>query len=166
MRQPNDATIQRPGQRPGRRGREDDDRGRTPQGPIVSDQLDPVPRGAETTTGQTRTYDGWVENFAVGEDGLIIKLECGAVSHRIIRVGPDAPHFRSAVSIAMLAYNARFNPGTLEGTDAFDNKRIAVSVPIGARPRADGSETAVAIGLGREALNFGGWIIGPEDLPT
>lgn len=166
MRQPNDATIQRPGQRPGRRGREDDDRSRTPQGPIVPDQVDQVPRGAESIAGLTRSYNGSVENFAVGEDGLIIKLNCGAISHRIIRVGPEAPHFRSAVSIAMLAYNARFNLGTLGGEDVYDNTRIAVSVPAAARPRADGSETAVAVGLGREALNFKDWIISPEDLPT
>ena len=55
---------------------------------------------------------GRVAGYTVGPSGLIVKLDCSAISRIAFSVGADQPHFRSAVSMAMIAVNNRVNPAT------------------------------------------------------
>lgn len=160
MRQPNDTTTQRPG----RRRREEEARAASlQQRQAGSGQVDTTPRSTEGLPTMARTRDTWgrVDGFQVRDDGLVIKLNSGAISRSIVLVETDAPHFRAAVSITMLAYNASFNRGTTPDGESTDENNI-VCVRLMA-PDARGWETVTAIGLGRESLDLNDYIFRPED---
>lgn len=55
---------------------------------------------------------GRVAGYTVGPTGLTVKLDCSAIFRIAVSVGADQPHFRSAVSMAMIAVNNRVNPAT------------------------------------------------------
>lgn len=55
---------------------------------------------------------GRVAGYTVGPSGLTVKLDCSAIFRIAVSVGADQPHFRSAVSMAMIAVNNRVNPAT------------------------------------------------------
>lgn len=122
------------------RGRTRDvgDRGRVGGGPVA---------GHDSLYRTATTY-GLVEAYAVDGDRLMIKLNCGAINRKLVQVASDQPHFRSAVSMAMVAHHtgtrlsARYyaqRPDVLESSDVI---------------------TATEVGIGNdpdEALSFDDW---------
>jgi hypothetical protein len=100
---------------------------------------------------------GTVDSYSVDDERLMIKLVTGAIGRELIAVRADAPHFRSAVSMAMMAHHT---PGTkvsvryLTPTSA----SAIVSNPLEIR-------YALELGIGSEpdkTLSFDDWKI---DLP-
>lgn len=51
------------------------------------------------------TAQGRVNSYSVAEDRLMIKLDVSASFRLLVQVGSDKPHFRSAVSMAMMAFH-------------------------------------------------------------
>lgn len=60
---------------------------------------------------------GAVVGYTVSSKGLIIKVDVGAISRLAFFISADAPHFKSAVSIAMLAHNERRNASKMDDLD-------------------------------------------------
>lgn len=77
--------------------------------------------GLETTRGRVAGYN-------IGANGLIVHLDVGAIRKIAFSVGHDEPHFRSAVSMTMVALNNRVNPSTDNGGDGFDQQYLWVSM--------------------------------------
>lgn len=129
--------------------------GRTVTGVGSSKTANPI-GVADASLGTEGITWGSVNSYAVDSDRLMIKLNAGAINHPLISVGADAPHFRSAVSMAMLAYHTPgvkltvryFKPNRRQGLSGLDIW-TGLEVAIGAEPD--------------EALAFEDW---PINLPS
>ena len=118
------------------------------------DTRDTKPSRAETP-GREVSW-GHVNAFSVDADRLMIQFETGAIGHLLVIVRSDAPHFRTSVSMAMLAHHTkqrltiRYEKATAPGT------------------RPEGKLlNALEIGMGRDpekALSFADWPIDPDDV--
>jgi hypothetical protein len=133
----------------------------------MPDSITPIYRlDAQAAQGaplpQPRIRVGRVNSYFVDNEGLRIKLDTGAIDRSIIFIATNAPYYRAAVSIAMLAFNGRYTKDTYHTDPTADHQYI--SVRIETQPRPNGVEDATAIGLGKEALVFEKWIIRPEDV--
>jgi hypothetical protein len=92
--------------------------------PTVSEGgTNPIDMGDVTSPGGGaqallfETTRGRVSGYSVTSVGLIIHLDCSAISRLSVSVDADEPHFRSAVSMAMVALNNRIAPSTTTGID-------------------------------------------------
>ena len=63
------------------------------------------PQGTPTHLGAEKITWGRVSAFTIDADRLLIKLNVSAISRMLVSVGLDEPHFKSAASLAMIAYN-------------------------------------------------------------
>ena len=55
--------------------------------------------------GEVLTTWGAVSAFTIDEHRMLIKLNISALSRMLVAVAVDAPHFKSCVSLTMMAYN-------------------------------------------------------------
>lgn len=106
--------------------------------------------GATTTiveaTGradQVQEHRGRVAGFSVGAQGLVIKLDVSAILRLAITVAADEPHFRSAVSMTMIAHNNRENPATSDG----DNDHQYLWVKLAESTAGHMTRPALDVGL-------------------
>ncbi len=93
---------------------------------------------------------GLVESYAVDDEQLRIKLNTGAIGRNVVWVGVDEPHFRTAVSMAMMAFHT---PDT-KLTVRYAENRIGL-------PTESNVIHALEIGIGNdpsEALAFDEWL--------
>ena len=84
-------------------------------GAIDLDDLTPAGTAAQALLYETTR--GRVAGYSVTSSGLIIHLDCSAIFRISISVDGDEPHFRSAVSMAMVALNNRIAPSTSTEND-------------------------------------------------
>jgi hypothetical protein len=109
-------------------------------------------RPASARSGEDITW-GLVEAYSVDATRMMIKLNAGAIAHLLVAMRLDEPHFRTAASIVMLAFN--------------EKKRITIRYVHPEPPKPGGLEVlqALEIGIGEEfdkALSFKDW---PIQLP-
>ena len=83
----------------------------------VQTQQAPVDTSAQTTQPATGISEdvinvstegiiwGLVDTYSVNSERMMIKLNVSAIRRQLISVGINEPHFRTAVSITMMAYN-------------------------------------------------------------
>jgi hypothetical protein len=93
---------------------------------------------------------GLVESYAVDAERLRIKLNTGAIGREVLWVGVDDPHYRAAVSMAMMAFHT---PGT-KLTARYATSRV---LP----PTESNVHHALEVGIGndsKEALAFDEWL--------
>ncbi len=107
------------------------------------------PGGSEPLVNERFTW-GLVESYAVSDEQLRIKLNTSAIGRNVVWVGVDEPHFRTAVSMAMMAFHT---PGT----------RLTVRYPVSriGIPTDSNVIHALEIGIGNnpsEALAFDEWL--------
>ncbi len=113
------------------------------EGQAGAAKLDPARSGEDITWGL-------VEAYSVDATRMMIKLNAGAIAHLLVALRLDEPHFRTAASIVMLAFN--------------EKKRITVRYvqPEPPKPGWPAVLQAVEIGIGEEfdkALSFKDWPI-------
>lgn len=103
-----------------------------------------TPRARVAKASDRLVNRGRVVGYSVDNTGLVVKLDVSAVSRIAFSVSADAPHFRPAVSMTMIALNNRVNPATQEG-QTFDHQYLWVKFA----PKSSGSEIrpATAVGL-------------------
>lgn len=123
----------------------------------------------ESPLGQAEVTRGRVTGYTVDSTGLVVKLDCSAISRIAFSVAADAPHFRAAVSMTMMALNNRVNPATQEG-HAFDQQYLWVKFAptLGRRTIAGDPpdiRPAVAVGLSNsneaDPFDIAGFVVSP-----
>lgn len=98
------------------------------------------------TDDLTEEYRGRVAGFSVGTQGLVVKLDVSAVMRLAITVAADEPHFRSAVSMTMIAHNNRASQAT--PSRDIDHQYLWVKLP--APTAADTTRPALQVGLSQD----------------
>lgn len=95
--------------------------------------------------GEEKTTWGRVSAFTIDAERLLIKLNVSAISRMLVSVGVDEPHFKSAASLAMIAYN--------------NGESLSVRYFDAALDRAGTPETMVGreFGLGEDAFEIEDW---------
>lgn len=63
------------------------------------------PGPVDNQLGEEGITWGYVDTYSVDADRLMIKLNAGAINRPLIQMASDEPHFRSAVSMAMMAHH-------------------------------------------------------------
>ena len=118
-----------------------------------------------TPRDSDRRVKGRVVGYSVDHQGLVVKLDVSPVRSVAFSVSADAPHFRPAVSMTMIALNNRVNPATQEG-QALDHQLLWVKFA----PKSSGSDdnitpaTAVGLSNNNEAdpFDIANFVISPE----
>ncbi len=113
------------------------------------------PGPVDNQLGEEGITWGYVDTYSVDADRLMIKLNAGAISRPLISMSSDEPHFRSAVSMAMMAHHTPGKKLTVrywKPTRRFDPNALEV---LFAREVAIGNDPG-------EALAFEDW---PIDYP-
>jgi hypothetical protein len=111
--------------------------------------FDPTASGTVNDLVEQHVTWGLVESYAVDAERLRIKLNVSAIGRQVLWVGVDDPHYRAAVSMAMMAFHT---PGT-RLTARYTTLR-------GAQPIESNVFHALEVGLGNdpsEALAFDEW---------
>ena len=100
----------------------------------------PMKAAADT---EEKTASGWVRGFTVDDDRLLIKLDCSAIFRMLVAFPADAPNFRTAVSLTMLAYT--------------NNERLSVRYTLPGRMQRPLVTQGIEIGLGEKAFEIADW---------
>lgn len=105
------------------------------------------------------TAAGRVAGYSVGTNGLIVNLDVSAAYRIAVHVGPEEPHFRSAVSLAMIALNNRVNPSTSSG-QGHDQQYLWVSLDPTTKDRKLRPATKVAMSYDndRDPFDIDEWV--------
>lgn len=74
-----------------------------PGGVVVSGQTTTVT--IDNVLGKEGITWGTVESYSVDDERLMIKLVTGAIGRELVAIRADQPHFRSGVSMAMMAFH-------------------------------------------------------------
>lgn len=103
------------------------------------------------------TMRGRVAGYTVGSNGLVVHLDVAAHIRIAFHVDPDEPHFRSAVSLTMVALNNRINPATVS---ASDQQYLWVSLDPSTTNRKLRRATKVAMSFSNEKdpFDLDGWV--------
>ncbi|MCB6176626.1 hypothetical protein LHP98_00585 [Rhodobacter sp. Har01] len=106
------------------------------------------------------TTRGRVAGYGVNSAGLTIHLDCSAISRIVASVGAEEPHFRSAVSMAMVALNNRISPSTSTG---IDQQYLWVSLEKTTKGRTIRPAAAVALSSNtdNDPFDHAGWAFAP-----
>ncbi|MDQ3566385.1 MAG: hypothetical protein M3436_20695 [Pseudomonadota bacterium] len=111
-----------------------------------------IPAGSmDSSLGTEHITWGYVDSYSVDEERLMIKLVTGAIGRRLISLRADAPHFRTSVSMTMMAYHT---PGTKLTVRYLKSKVAALNI--------DDIVYALEIGIGKDpekTLSFDDWVI-------
>lgn len=107
---------------------------------------------------------GRVVGYTVGRKGLVVKLDVSAIYRLAFSVEPDEPHFRSAVSMTMLALANRMNPNA--SGDHFDYQYLWVWLEKGTEGQDIRPASVVAASYNNDANPFDieGFVFSPNDL--
>lgn len=129
--------------------------------PTSASQIDTsaqVSNPASDLIREANTTRGRVAGYSVGASGLVVNLDVGAISRICFSVGADEPHFRSAVSMAMVGLNNRVNPATT-GSGAADQQWLWVLLENGTEDRTIRPAVKVAASWSNDAdpFDFEGW---------
>ena len=151
-----------------RRGRNPEDRAKRTPTPVrqAVPRTGTSPRGVDP--GDIKGINalvtgGRVAGYTVDSNGLVVKLDVSALSRIAFSVSADAPHFRPAVSMTMMALNNRINPATQEGS-AHDQQYLWVKL----QSKAGGGNItpAAAVGLSNsneaDPFDVAGFVFSPK----
>lgn len=121
---------------------------------------------AGSTVGSSKTGNdtrGRVTGYTVGRPGLVVKLDVSAISRIAFSVGAEEPHFRSAVSMTMIALNNRVNPAT-QASSGYDQQYLWVRLESGTEGQKIRPALVVAMSNSTDIdpFDIDGWIYAPN----
>ncbi|MGB4827844.1 MAG: hypothetical protein WBP18_11330 [Paracoccaceae bacterium] len=106
---------------------------------------------------------GRVAGYTVGRQGLVVKLDCSAIYRLAFSVGADEPHFRSAVSMTMIALNNRVNPAT-QSNPGYDQQYLWVRLESGTKSQKIRPALVVAMSnsTDNDPFDIDGFVFNPN----